>query len=44
MIGILDRFRDTLEELGGDLGVTDRVSGEAVVEMKPGDGGELAGL
>jgi hypothetical protein len=44
MIGILDRFRDTLEDLGGDLGVTDPVSGEAVVEMKPSDRGEPAGL
>ncbi len=34
MIALLDRFRDTLEDLGGDLGVTDPVSGEVVVEMK----------
>ncbi|MGB8326887.1 MAG: antibiotic biosynthesis monooxygenase [Steroidobacteraceae bacterium] len=34
MIALLDRFRDTLEELGGGLGVTDPVSGEVVVEMK----------
>lgn len=33
MIGILDGFRDMLEDLGGDLGVTDPVSGEAVVEV-----------
>jgi hypothetical protein len=33
MIGMLDSFRDILEDLGGDLGVTDPVSGEAVVEM-----------
>jgi hypothetical protein len=33
MIGILDSFRDTLEDLGGDLGVTDPVSGEAVVKL-----------
>ncbi len=33
MIGLLDTFRDTLEDLGGDLGVTDPVSGEAVVEL-----------
>lgn len=33
MIAILDTFRDTLEDLGGDLGVTDPVSGETVVEM-----------
>jgi hypothetical protein len=35
MIGILDSFRDTLEDLGGGLGVTDPVSGEAVVELRP---------
>ena len=35
MIGVLDTFRADLEDLGGDLGVTDPVSGEAVVEMKP---------
>ncbi|MGE5667759.1 MAG: DUF718 domain-containing protein [Betaproteobacteria bacterium] len=33
MIAILDTFRDTLEDLGGGLGVTDPVSGETVVEM-----------
>jgi hypothetical protein len=33
MIAMLDTFRDTLEDLGGGLGVTDPVSGEAVVEM-----------
>jgi hypothetical protein len=33
MIGILDSFRDTLEDLGGGLGVTDPVSGNVVVEM-----------
>jgi hypothetical protein len=33
MIGLLDRFRDTLEDLGGGLGVTDPVSGEVVIEM-----------
>lgn len=33
MIGMLDRVRDTLEDLGGGLGVTDPVSGEVVVEM-----------
>jgi hypothetical protein len=32
MIATLDEFRDTLEDLGGGLGVTDPVSGEAVVE------------
>jgi quinol monooxygenase YgiN len=35
MISILDTFRDTLEDLGGDLGVTDPVSGEAVLEIPP---------
>jgi quinol monooxygenase YgiN len=33
MIALLDTFRDTLEDLGGGLGVTDPVSGEVVVEM-----------
>ena len=27
-------FRDTLEDLGGDLGVTDPVSGPVVLELK----------
>ena len=31
MIGYLDTFRDDLEDLGGGLGVTDPISGEAVV-------------
>lgn len=31
MKGVLDRFRDMLEDLGGGLGVTDPVSGEVVV-------------
>jgi hypothetical protein len=30
MIATLDSFRDRLEDLGGGLGVTDPVSGEAV--------------
>lgn len=34
MIGILDTFRDDLEDLGNGLGVTDPVSGETVFEMK----------
>ena len=34
MVAVLDRFRDTLEDLGGGLGVTDPVSGEVVVELK----------
>ncbi len=33
MIALLDTFRDTLEDLGGGLGVTDPVSGETVLEM-----------
>jgi hypothetical protein len=32
MIATLDSFRDMLEDLGGGLGVTDPVSGEAVFE------------
>lgn len=35
MIAVLDRFRDTLEDLGGGLDVTDPVSGEVVLELKP---------
>jgi hypothetical protein len=34
MIATLDRFRDKLEDLGGGLGVTDPVSGEAVVQRR----------
>jgi hypothetical protein len=34
MIALLDSFRDTLEDLGGDLGVTDPVSGPVVLELK----------
>jgi antibiotic biosynthesis monooxygenase (ABM) superfamily enzyme len=33
MIAMLDTFRDTLEDLGGGLGVTDPESGEKVVEL-----------
>jgi hypothetical protein len=33
MIEVLDGFRQMLEDLGGGLGVTDPVSGEAVVEI-----------
>ncbi len=33
MIKRLDSFRDMLEDLGGGLGVTDPVSGKAVVEL-----------
>ena len=34
MIGLLDSFRDLLEDLGNGLGVTDPVSGEVVHEMQ----------
>ena len=33
MIAMLDTFRDTLEDLGSGLGVTDPVSGEVVLEI-----------
>ena len=33
MIAMLDTFRDTLEDLGGGLGVTDPVAGEVILEM-----------
>lgn len=35
MIKVLDTLRELLEDLGGGLGVTDPVSGESVVDMKP---------
>ena len=34
MIATLDTFRDTLEELGGGVGVTDAVSGPVVLDLK----------
>jgi hypothetical protein len=34
MIATLDSFRDTLEDLGGGLGVTDPVSGAVVLVLK----------
>ncbi|HEY7298894.1 MAG TPA: antibiotic biosynthesis monooxygenase [Xanthobacteraceae bacterium] len=34
MIQTLDSFRDTLEDLGGGLGVTDPVSGPVVLALK----------
>jgi hypothetical protein len=34
MIATLDSFRDTLEDLGGGLGVTDPASGPVVVALK----------
>jgi hypothetical protein len=33
MIAILDTYREMLEELGADLGITDPVSGEAVARL-----------
>ena len=33
MIGTLDTFRHTLEDLGGGLGVTDAASGEIVLAL-----------
>lgn len=35
MIGVLDQFRQLLEDLGNGLGVTDPVSGEVVLELEP---------
>ena len=34
MIATLDSFRDTLEDLGGGLGVTDPVAGPVVLPLK----------
>jgi antibiotic biosynthesis monooxygenase (ABM) superfamily enzyme len=34
MIATLDSFRDTLEDMGGGLGVTDPVSGTVVLALK----------
>jgi hypothetical protein len=34
MIATLDSFRDTLEDLGGGLGVTDAVAGPVVLALK----------
>lgn len=34
MIGTLDTFRDTPEDLGGGLGVTDPVAGPVVLTLK----------
>ncbi len=33
MIGILDTFRDDLEDLGNGLGLTDPVSGDVVLKL-----------
>lgn len=35
MIGLLDSFRAELEDLGSGLGVTDPVSGEVVLDLRP---------
>lgn len=34
MIGMLDTFRDMLEDLGNGLGITDPISGETVLQLK----------
>jgi hypothetical protein len=34
MIATLDTFRDTLEDLGNGLGVTDPVSGDVILTLK----------
>ena len=34
MVATLNSFRDTLEDLGGGLGVTDPVSGPVILELK----------
>jgi hypothetical protein len=34
MIANLNSFRDTLEDLGGGLGVTDPVSGDVIMSLK----------
>lgn len=34
MIGLLDSFRDLLEDLGNGMGVTDPISGETVLQLK----------
>ena len=38
MIATLDKFRGMLEDLGGGLGVTDPVSGTAVVDLPASKG------
>jgi hypothetical protein len=38
MIGILDGFRNMLEDLGGGLGVTDPISGEVVLDLTANKG------
>ena len=39
MIKVLDTLRESLEDLGGGLGVTDPVSGESVLDLNPQAGG-----
>jgi hypothetical protein len=34
MLGMLDSFREMLEDLGSGLGVTDPISGETVLQLK----------
>jgi quinol monooxygenase YgiN len=34
MVANLDKFRDILDDLGGDLGVTDPISGPVVLQVK----------
>jgi cold shock CspA family protein len=41
MIATLDTFRDTLEDLGGGLGVTDPVAGQVVKVYKEAVSGDL---
>ena len=41
MIATLDSFRDTLEDLGGGLGVTDPVAGQVVKVYKEAVSGDL---
>lgn len=37
MVGLLDRFRDTLEDQGPGLGISDPVVGDALIEYQPAD-------
>ena len=42
MLGMLDSFREMLEDLGSGLGVTDPVSGETVLQLKTRAGAKSA--
>ena len=42
MIGMLDSFRDMLEDLGNGLGVTDPISGETVLQLNSASQGQEA--